>query len=203
MELSNIATSEGMLKAAQEILLSKRLFDIDAEHIGEYLRHKIKENTHGDIIHLPKLVKAMGFKMMFYDSEHDRGAISYDGQDAILYLNKSSNLKEMNVTAAILLSDFILRFNRGIRKEFKLDVFAFKEIHRVKESRLLFLATRLSIPGKVIEDMDKMSFDYLSYSERSNLLLMFVSTVRNNTFVRGFIERDTNFSIIDSLLSAD
>jgi hypothetical protein len=178
-----------------------KVFTINADGIGSYILLKIKNNINGNTLCIPSLIMDLGFDIGRCVSEHEKGFIEYNGKEAKLYLSDKNTVMENNVVAVLLVSDFILRFRRGISKRFSLDVFSLKEILRAKESRQLFLASRLAIPSLIIEEMGVMSFDFLRYSEESELLPMFLSTVRRNDFVKGFLDRDNSINCIDLILN--
>lgn len=190
------------IKTEEDSAFLPKVFTVPPESIGTFLIIKVKKNTKEQSVCVPGLIKDLGFSIKRYDSDIEKGYVNYTGSKATIYLSSKNSVMDNNMVALLLVSDFVLRFDYKKPKKIIMDVFSLKEILKSRESRQLFLATRLAIPAHMIEKMGSLDFDFLGYSEKYNHSPSFLSTVRQNDFVKGCLDRDGSFNIINSILDA-
>jgi hypothetical protein len=100
-----------------------------------------------------------------------------------IFINKTLTVKEKNTVLALLISEFIIKYDKILNKEVvEIDIFSFKEIRRNRFSRSIQLATRLIIPENILFQFDDLTNDRELYANKINVNFDFINcAVKDNS----------------------
>ena len=167
------------------------IFKYGQQNFPLYIKKCIPFCSQSDdaLIDIPKLIEHLGF-VIERVAMNDKAIIRHQADEvqAYLYLNEELDEVESNAISVLIVSEYLLRYEKNKTKTIVFDVFYLDDIKQARMSKHIFLATRLAIPEKVIEELDEFNSDKANYSAKAKLPMYFLDLAKKQSSVQAYLK---------------
>ena len=164
--------------------------------VGNIVVSLIEKHSQDEVIDIMEMASSMGISVHYVDMEISTDVATMkqgdDDNRPKINLNNKNTIEENYTLVALLLADCLIAPNKAHREGFKYEIFFLKDLRQFRLTRTFLLATRLAIPGHIINKIDVFGFNIDDYVAKTKYLPSFVNNMIKNS--------NASFVVINNLL---